>query len=217
MMGGGQGRVHSIAALRDRRKAARSLLNSRQHIRRENSSSEKLQPYPSSRALTRGSTRQPWIPAFCWRKRVTMSRNRKRGCSRRLWRQRWRRPGKRRAHRAGFGRDVAPLLSLLAAAIRQGQQQCHLPPGIRNQNLESFLVTPGQMHSFFPGPQVSATPCAQASQPTAPHNAVPASIPTTIPGIPGAAESRVDAGASSSGAVGFAHDPSGFQVARCSR
>ena len=37
------------------------------------------------------------------------------------------------------------------------------------------------------------------------------SIPTTIPGFPGAAGSRVDAGESSS-AVGFAHDPAAFTL-----
>ena len=57
------------------------------------------------------------------------------------------------AHHAGCGRDVATLLSLLAAAIRKGQQQCYLPPGIRNPDLESFL-TIGHMRSFFPEPQV---------------------------------------------------------------
>ena len=83
---------------------------------------------PSTRALTRGSTRQSWTPAFCWRKRVTKSRNRKRECSRRLWRQRWRRPGKtaRTMQVVGGGGDVATLLSLLAAAVRKGQQQCLL-------------------------------------------------------------------------------------------
>ena len=108
------------------------------------------------------------------------------------------------AHHAGCGRDVATLLSLLAAAIRKGQQQCYLPPGIRNQDLESFL-TIGHMRSFFPEPQ--------RSQPAAPHNAVPASIQTTIPSFPGTAGSRVDARASSSDAVGFAHDPSGLHAA----
>ena len=110
------------------------------------------------------------------------------------------------AHHAGCGGDVA-------AAIRKVQQQCYLPPGIRNQDLENFLATRGQMHLFFPGPQVPATPRAQASQRAAPHNAVAASIPTAIPGFPGAVGSRVDAGASSSCAVGFAHVPSGLRAA----
>ena len=83
-------------------------------------------------------------------------------------------------HHAGCGRDVATLLSLLAAANRKGHQQCYLPPGVRNQDLESFLVTLGQMHQFFAGPQVPATPRSHASQFAAPHSAVPASIPTTI-------------------------------------
>ena len=100
---------------------------------------------------------------------------------------------------------MATLLSLLAAAIRKGQQQCYLPPGI--------CVTLGQVHQCFPGPGVPATPRAQASQPAASQNAVPDSIPTTIPGFPGAAGSRLDAGVSSFGAVDFAHDPSGHHVA----
>ena len=57
---------------------------------------------------------------------------------------------------------MATLLSLLAAAIRKGQQQCCLPPGIRNQDLESFRVAFRQLHSYFPVP---ATPRAQASHP----------------------------------------------------
>ena len=108
--------------------------------------------------------------------------------------QRWRCPGKPARTVQVVGEDVATLLSLLAAAIRKGQQQCHLPSGTRNQDLEPFLATLGQMHSFCPGPQVPATPRAQASQPAAPHNAVPASIPTTIPGFPGAAGGRVGCG-----------------------
>ena len=104
------------------------------------------------------------------------------------------------AHHVGCGGDVATLLSLLAAALRKGQQQCYLPPGIRNQDLESFLVTLGQLHSFFPRPHFAATPRAQASQPAAPHNAVPSSIQATIPGFPGMAGGRADAGA-----VGLAH------------
>ena len=46
--------------------------------RTQNSSSKMLLPYPSSRARARGSTRQLSTRAFCWRKRVTKSRNRKR-------------------------------------------------------------------------------------------------------------------------------------------
>ena len=116
------------------------------------------------------------------------------------------------AHHACCLRDVATRLSLLAVAIRKGQQQFYLPPSIRNQGLESCLVTLGQLQSFFPGPQIPATPRAQASQPAAPSNIVPASIPTTIPGFPGAAGSRVDAGASSSGVVGSADVLSGLHA-----
>ena len=63
------------------KKSGESLPNSRQLTRRENSSSKMLLPYPSSRAPTRGSTRQLWTPAFCWRKQ-------REGCWRapcRLW------------------------------------------------------------------------------------------------------------------------------------
>ena len=107
----------------------------------KNSSSRRLLPSPSSRVLTRGSTRQPWTPRVQQASvEAALETSREAG-----------------AHRAGFGGDVGMLLSLLAEAIRKGQQQCYLRPGIRNQDLESFLVSLGQLHSFFPGPQVPTT------------------------------------------------------------
>ena len=90
---------------------------------------------------------------------------------------------------------MATLLALLAAALRKGQQQRYLPSSsIRNQDLESFLALRGQLPARFLGPQV---PTAQ--------NAAPATIPATLPGT---AVGHVVTGASSSGAVGSAHDPS---------
>ena len=88
---------------------------------------------------------------------------------------------------------MATLLSLLAAAIRKGQQQCYLPPGICNQDLESLLSISAGCTLTSPGPRPSDTACAstatssttqrssvllpshraQAPQPAAPHNAVP--------------------------------------------
>ena len=97
------------------------------------------------------------------------------------------------AWHAGCGEDVATLTSLFAAA-----QHCYLPPNSRNQNLESFLVALGQLRSCFQGPQVPATPRAQASQTAASLNAVPAPFPNTLPGFPGPAVGRVDAGTSES-------------------
>ena len=71
-------------------------------------------------------------------------------CCKRLWRQRWKRPVAGTYH-AGHGDDVATLLSLLAAALRKGQQQCHLPCSVRNQDLKSLLATLGQLRACFSG------------------------------------------------------------------
>ena len=134
--GGGQGGAHSIAI-------------GRQPSRHE-SSSKKLPLHPSSRALSMGGTRQQWMHASWWQKRATKSRSRSCLCSKRLWRQRWNRPREAGTYHAGCERDAATLLSLLAAAFRQGQQQCYLPSSIRNQDLDAFLVTVGQPALLFP-------------------------------------------------------------------
>ena len=86
-------------------------------------------------------------------------------------------------YHAGCGTGVATLLSLMAAAIRKGQRQCYLPPGVRNQDLEPFMAMLGHLHSFFLGPQLPATPRAQAPQSAAPHDAGPASFLATVPGF----------------------------------
>ena len=44
---------------------------------------------------------------------------------------------------------VGEMWSLLAAAIRKVQQQCYLPPGIHNQDLESFRATLRVAHDFL--------------------------------------------------------------------
>ena len=102
-----------------RRQIARSRLRSSPRSKRsgeallvKNSSSRRLLPSPSSRVLTRGSTRQPWTPRVQQASvEAALETSREAG-----------------AHRAGFGGDVGMLLSLLAEAIRKGQQQCYLPP-----------------------------------------------------------------------------------------
>ena len=99
-VGGGQGCAHSGRSSPRSKKNDESSWCSRERTRHGCNSSKKSQLCPSSRALTRGSTRQ----LSCWQKRATKSRNRKRGCSRRLSRQRWRRPGGAGAYHAGSGR-----------------------------------------------------------------------------------------------------------------
>ena len=108
----------------------------------------------------------------------------------------------------GVGRDVATLLSLLAAALRKGQQQCNLPSNIRNQDLESFPATLGATTLLFLG---AASPgydaCARNAQ-----SGVPTTIPATLPGHPGTAAGHVVTGALSSGAAGSALDPNGHNI-----
>ena len=151
-VGGGEGSA-GVAA-RGRREVTGAV--DQPTARRANSSSRRLPPSPSPRVLTRGGRRR----------------------LRAAGRDGWQGQGTENASAAGIcggsvgsvqrsgsppcGGDVATLLSLLVAAIRKGQQQCNLPPGIRNQDLESFLVTLGQLHFYFPGPQIPATPRAQA-------------------------------------------------------
>ena len=70
-------------------------------------------------------------------------------------------------------REAGTHSSLLAAALRKGQQQCYLPFSIRNQGLDAFLVTLGQLHAWR----------AQATQSAAAQKAPAATIPATPPGI----------------------------------
>ena len=111
----------------------------------------------------------------------------------------------------GYGNDVATLLSLLAAALRKGQQQCHLPCSVRNQDLKSLLATLGQLRACFLGPQVPATPRAQRNlrqHRTRPRQ--PSQLP--FPGVQARQRATWSPGASSSGAANSAHDPVGHHV-----
>ena len=80
---------------------------------------------------------------------------------------------------------MAAQVALLGAALREGQQQCYLPPTIGSSDLKSILAMLGKLHLCFPGPQVPATPRAPATQAAGAQNAVPATIPATVPGTPG--------------------------------
>ena len=119
--------------------------------------------------------------------------------------------GSRRAPCRLWGRCGHALLALgrsnpqKAAAMLPVARHSQPGPGI-------FPGHTGPNALVFPRAAGPRNSTAQASQLAAPHNAVPASISTTILGFPGAAGSRVDAGASRSGAVGFAHVLSGFHT-----
>ena len=64
---------------------------------------------------------------------------------------------------------------------RLREQQRHLPPDIRNQDVDAFLVTLQQLHACFRGPQVTVTPHAQATQSATAQKAPAATIPATLP------------------------------------
>ena len=46
---------------------------------------------------------------------------------------------------------MATLVALLGAALREGQQQCYLPPTIGRLDLKSILAMLGKLHLCFPG------------------------------------------------------------------
>ena len=126
-VGGGQEGAHSIATGRNRRKTA-SCRRAADSPVGTKAALARICRFIQARERLPKAARASW-----WQKKATKSRSRSCGCSKRLWRQRWKTSREAATYHTGCGEDVATLLSLLAAALARDSSNacCRLASGIR--------------------------------------------------------------------------------------